>query len=209
MLDWITETIEATGYWGIAFLMLLENVFPPIPSELIMPLAGFVAREGKLDITLVAVAGTAGSLAGALVWYIAGMLLGTARVRRFAQRYGRWLTLSPKDVDDAQAWFHTHGGKVVFGGRLIPAIRTLISVPAGVSEMSFRRFIIYSTLGTAVWSTLLAVAGYLLADQYRHVEASLKPVSLLVVAGIAVWYLYRVWTFDPDASGKSSGGNET
>lgn len=208
MLDWITGMIEDAGYWGIALLMLLENVFPPIPSELIMPLAGFAASNGKLDIILVAAAGTAGSLAGALVWYVAGMLLGMDRVRRFASRHGRWLTLSPKDVDDAQLWFRTHGAKVVFGGRLVPTVRTLISVPAGVSEMPFARFIVYSALGTAIWSSLLAGAGYLLADQYRNVEESLKPVSLLVIAGLAGWYLYRVWTFDPGASGKSSSEDQ-
>lgn len=197
MLDWTTQLMEHAGYGGVALLMLLENVFPPIPSEVIMPLAGYAARRGELDIVGVIAAGTAGSVAGALFWYGAGIVFGINRLRRFAQVHGRWLTLAPEQVDVARTWFSTRGGKVVLGGRLIPAVRTLISVPAGVAQMPFTRFLVYSVIGTALWSALLAVAGYVLADQHRQVEAALQPVSLLVVGGLIAWYVYRVWTFDP------------
>jgi membrane protein DedA with SNARE-associated domain len=197
MFDWITGLVEQTGYLGIALLMLLENVFPPFPSELIMPLAGFTAASGRLNIVGVVLAGTVGSLAGALLWYYIGRWLGCARLKRWAGRHGRWLTLGPEEVDEAAAWFNRHCGWAVLIGRLIPAVRTLISVPAGVAGMSLAKFLLYSGLGTAVWTTLLAGAGYLLQGQYGRVQDWLNPVSNVILAGITLWYAYRVVTFRP------------
>jgi membrane protein YqaA with SNARE-associated domain len=131
MFDWITGLVERTGYVGIALLMLAENVFPPIPSELIMPLAGFAAAQGELGMAGVVAAGTAGALAGALLWYGLGRWVGLERLKRWAAEHGRWLTVSPDDLDRAAAWFGRHGGAAVLVGRLVPAVRTLISVPAG------------------------------------------------------------------------------
>ena len=200
MFDWITGFVERSGYWGIALLMLLENLFPPIPSELIMPLAGFTASRGELSLALVVIAGTVGSVLGALFWYAVGRWLGAARIKRFAARHGRWLTLSPGDVDEAGAWFDRHGAKAVFFGRLIPAVRTLISVPAGVSGMPMATFLAYSTLGSALWTALLAAAGYMLAGQYQRFAGIVDPASNLVVGALLVWYLYRVVTFRPEPS---------
>jgi len=192
MFDKIVEIVSAFGYIGVFMLMLLENIFPPIPSELIMPLAGFVAARGDLNFIAVILVGTAGSVVGALPWYYAGAKLGQARMKRFAERWGHWLTLSPEDVDEASEWFDRHGKGAVFFGRLIPAVRTLISVPAGIAGMSMTKFLIYSTLGSLIWTALLALAGYLLESQYEKVSEYLNPLSTGVVVLMVLYYLYRL-----------------
>ena len=196
LIDWIVTAIERTGYLGVFLLMLIDNVFPPIPSEIIMPLAGFAAARGQLSLVGVFLAGTAGSLSGALVWYGVGRCLGRERLRRFAARHGRWLTLSPAEVDRASAWFARRGGLSVLVGRVIPGVRSLISVPAGVSGMPLTPFLIYSALGTIVWTGLLAAAGYGLGENYRAVERLIEPIGNgVLVLGLAL-YLYRVATFE-------------
>lgn len=197
MFDWITGFVEQSGYLGIALLMFLENVFPPIPSELIMPLAGYSATQGQLNIVLVIIAGSVGSLLGALLWYYVGRWLGCERVRRFAATHGRWLTITPGEVDHARDWFQRHCGKSVFIGRLVPAVRTLISIPAGIAEMPLVKFLLYSTAGTVLWTALLAAAGYLLGSQYQQVSSWVGPVSNVIVGALVIWYIYRVVTFDP------------
>ncbi|MGY8821434.1 MAG: DedA family protein [Pseudomonadales bacterium] len=192
MFDKIVEIVSALGYVGVFLLMLLENIFPPIPSELIMPLAGFVAARGDLNFIAVILVGTAGSVVGALPWYYAGAKLGQKRMRHFAERWGHWLTLSPEDVDKASDWFDRHGKGAVFFGRLIPAVRTLISVPAGIAGMSMTKFLIYSTLGSLIWTALLALAGYLLESQYQKVSEYLNPVSTAIVVLMVLYYLYRL-----------------
>lgn len=195
MFDFITSLIDRIGPLGVGLLMLLENVFPPIPSELIMPLAGFNAAQGKMGLVTVILAGTIGSVLGALFWYAIGRAVGPRRLREFAARHGRWLTIEPVDVDRAQGWFDRHGNMAVFFGRMIPAIRTLISIPAGIAEMPVWRFLAWSTLGSLGWSTLLAGAGYLLEGAYTRVEGWVNPVSTLVVVGFVAIYAYRVVTF--------------
>lgn len=195
MFDWITGLIKSSGYFGVAFLMLAENVFPPIPSELIMPLAGFTAAQGQLSLLLVILAGSAGSLAGLCFWYWIGVKIGTDGLKRFSDRHGRWLTLTRKDIEKADAWFDKHGRWAVLFGRLVPTVRTLISVPAGVSGMGFPRFILYSAIGTLAWTSLLTLAGYWLQDSYDKVSSIVGPVSNVIVGGIVIWYLYRLITF--------------
>ena len=192
MFDKIVEIVSALGYVGVFLLMLLENIFPPIPSELIMPLAGFVAARGDLNFIAVILVGTAGSVVGALPWYYAGAKLGQKRMKHFAERWGHWLTLSPEDVDKASEWFDRHGKGAVFFCRLIPAVRTLISVPAGIAGMSMTKFLIYSTLGSLIWTALLALAGYLLESQYQKVSEYLNPVSTAIVVLMVLYYLYRL-----------------
>lgn len=195
MASWIESVVNQTSYFGVALLMLLENVFPPIPSELIMPLAGYTASQGQANIVLVIIAGSIGSLGGAVLWYLVGHWIGEDRLKRFSRRHGRWLTLTPQDIDHANDWFHRHGGKAVFIGRLIPTVRTLISIPAGICGMPWTRFLIYSSLGTAIWTAALALAGYALGSQYQTVSNWIGPVSNAVFAVIVVWYAYRVVTF--------------
>jgi membrane protein DedA with SNARE-associated domain len=155
-----------------------------------------VAGRGGISLVGAIVAATIGSVAGALGWYWVGWWLGLERLKSWAAKHGRWITLSPEEIERADAWFDRHSGKSVLIGRLIPTIRTLISVPAGISGMTLRRFLLFSTLGTAAWSALLIGAGYLLGEQYESVGNWLNPVSNLVAAGLGLWYAYRVLTFD-------------
>lgn len=191
----IVGIISDMGYTGIVLLMILENIFPPIPSEIIMPLAGFAAARGDLSLLGVILAGTAGSLLGALPWYFAGRLLGEERLKAWADRCGRWLAVSSGEIDKALDWFDRHGGQAVFFGRLVPTVRTLISVPAGFARMNLFRFLIYSAAGTLIWSGLLAWAGYLLQDRYHEIADYVGPASTLVLAIMALLYLYRVLTY--------------
>ena len=146
MVEWITNTMNSLGYWGIGLLMFLENLFPPIPSELIMPLAGFTVAQGNMQFAPVVVAGVVGTVVGALPWYYAGKILGEQRLKSLADRYGKWLTISSKDITKATSWFDKHGGKAVFFCRLVPGVRTLISLPAGISRMPLLPFLLLSTL---------------------------------------------------------------
>jgi membrane protein DedA with SNARE-associated domain len=197
--DWVISIMEDGGYLMVAAMMFLENVFPPIPSELVMPLAGYTAQQGHMNIWLVVLFGTLGSLAGALFWYYVGLWLGCERLKRFAGRHGRLLTLTPDEIDQADAWFDKHGAGAVFFGRLIPTVRTFISVPAGLSDMTLRRFLVYTTAGTAVWTAALGFAGWYLGGQYEVVETYLSPVSNVIAAVIVLAYAYRVITFQPRA----------
>jgi len=164
-----------------------------------MPLAGFSAAKGTLSFAGVVASGTAGSLAGAYFWFLIGRWIGPKRLKRFAARHGRWLTMHPDELEQARAFFARHQGVALFVGRLIPAIRSLISVPAGVNCVPVPTFLLWSSLGTALWTLLLAGAGYLLESQYERVSEWLNPVSNVVVAGLAIWYGYRVFTFKSPA----------
>jgi membrane protein DedA with SNARE-associated domain len=195
VFDWITGFIERTGYLGIALMMLAENIFPPIPSELIMPLAGFTAARGELSIVGAVLVGSVGSVVGSTLWYFVGCWLGGERLRRLAARHGRWLTVTPGDIDATCAWFGRHGGKAVLIGRLVPAVRTLISVPAGIAKMPLLPFLLYSATGTLAWTALLGGAGFILESQYRRVADWLDPVSNAVIGILVLWYIYRVVTF--------------
>lgn len=195
MFDWITDFIAATGSPGVAFLMFLENLFPPIPSALVMPLAGFRAARGELSLASVVLMGSIGSLLGALLWYHVGKRLGVERLKRFAARHGRWLTLEPQDVDRACLWFRRRGALAVFIGRFIPAVRTLISVPAGMAEMPLKPFLLYSAGGTVLWTTLLGYAGYRLDAGYEQVAGFVSVFTNIVVIALVGGYIWRVLTF--------------
>ncbi len=197
MFDWVVATIEGWGYLGVFLLMVAENVFPPIPSEVIMPLAGFLAGRGDLSLTLTVLVGTAGSVTGTLMWYGIGKAFGEERLKRLAARHGRLLTLSPSDIDNAHGWFQRHGAAAVFFGRMIPAIRTLISVPAGLSAMPFWRFLLYTVLGSALWTGVLTFAGLVLHENYALVADYVDPLSKLVVVAVVVLYLWRVLRWRP------------
>lgn len=191
MQDTITNIITSLGYWGIGLLMFAENLFPPIPSELIMPLAGFTVAQGEMDFTLAVLAGVVGTIIGALPWYYAGKLIGEQRIKNLADKYGKWITVSSKDIDKVKRWFDRYGNNAVLFGRLVPGIRTLISLPAGINEMPVVPFLIYSTIGTTLWVIFLTGAGYLLGNNYELVEEYLAPVSkgvlVLIVVAFAVW----------------------
>ena len=192
MLDWITGLVRDMGAPGVALLMLLENVFPPVPSEVIMPLAGFVSAQGGLGFWAAVIAGTLGSVAGAVAWYFVGREVGERRLRAWVDRHGRWVTLENADVDAAVGWFTRHGGAAVLLGRLVPGVRTLVSVPAGFASMPLLPFVLYSTAGSAVWTTALAVAGRMLGSQYERVSHVVGPAGWVVFVVVVVVYVVRV-----------------
>lgn len=197
MFDWITGLIDSGGPLAIALLMFLENVFPPIPSELIMPLAGFNAARGGAPLWLTILAGTAGSLAGAYFWFYLGRRFGAARLRLLVRRHGRWLTMSPADLRRTQNWFDRHGDKAVFFGRFIPTVRTLISVPAGLARMPMWKFLAFTTIGSAIWTSILTFAGLLLHENYALVADYVDPLSKIVVITVVAVYLWRVIRWKP------------
>lgn len=197
MSNFVRTLVEEWGPAGVAFLMFLENVFPPIPSELILPLAGYAAGRGDASLPMLVLGGVIGSVLGTALWFVAGLWVGKAGLMAFASRHGRWLTLSPRDIEAADAWFDRHGGKTVLLGRLLPAVRTLISVPAAVAGMSWPRFLLYTSIGTTIWSAALACAGFWLGSNYGLVANWLAPVSTVIVVLLVAGYLYRVATFKP------------
>ena len=197
MTDWIIRLIEQSGYFGVALLMFLETVFPPIPSEVIMAIAGLEAAKGELMLWAAIASGTAGAMLGNIVWYLAARLIGIARFKPLIDRWGRWLTIDWKEIEKAERLFDRYGPAFIFFGRMLPTLRSLISIPAGLLGMKLWPFLFWSTIGTAGWTTLLTVSGYTLGRQYAEVEAYVGPVSTAVIALIVIGYVWRVLTWRP------------
>jgi membrane protein DedA with SNARE-associated domain len=192
MFEWINRIMAELGAFGVGLLMLIENIFPPIPSEVIMPLAGLAAAVEGSGFWVAVIAGSIGSLLGTGMWYWIGRRVPEHRLRSFLDRRGRWLTLDNDDLDRAKDWFDRHGRIAVFVCRLIPGIRTLISVPAGLSSMPAFSFVYCSAAGTFLWTFLLAYVGFWLGEDHERVSAYLSPVSKIVFGVILVMYLWRV-----------------
>ncbi|GEA27958.1 inner membrane protein YqjA [Microcystis aeruginosa NIES-4325] len=189
MTEWITDTMTSMGYLGIALLMFLENLFPPIPSELIMPLAGFTVHEGQMEFIPAVVAGIVGTVVGALPWYYLGRVVDEEKIEKLADKYGKWITVSAKDIQKANQWFNRHGSKAVLLCRLVPGVRTLISLPAGMNHMAMIPFLVYSTIGTTLWVVFLTAAGYFLGKNYPLVEEYLAPVSKIALLVLVIWFI--------------------
>ncbi len=186
--------VESLGYWGVAALVALENLFPPIPSEVILPLAGFVAVEGDASVVGMVIAATIGSMVGAYALYGIAAAIGPVRLRSFVVRYGKWFGLDEGDLDKSEEWFDRRASMAVLVCRCIPLMRSLISIPAGLRRMPLIPFSIYTLLGSLVWNVLLIGAGYLLGERWQQVE---EPMALfqklvLVVIGVGVaWFVWR------------------
>lgn len=196
MIDLITSWVAAAGYAGVFALMFLENIFPPIPSELIMPFAGFAAARGELSLLWVIVAGVIGTLAGNVVWFEAARAFGADRTRRLCEKYGRWIGVTRPDLDKAEATLRRWGPLAVFLGRMMPGIRTVISIPAGLIEMPRLTFYAWTTLGSAIWVGGLAVLGYMLGEGYDRIEGYVGPIGkvLVVLVGVLfLWQVARIW----------------
>ena len=200
MSDWVVRLIEQSGYLGVGFLMFLETIFPPIPSEVIMPVAGVAAAQGKLDFALVVLAGTTGAMLGNTVWYLGARALGVHRLRPFIRKYGKWLTVNWSEVQRAEHWFGIHGSAFVLIARMLPTVRSLVSIPAGLLRMRFRSFLIASTVGTAGWTVLLAAAGYKLEQNVGEVSHFIGPASNAILIVLAAGYVWRLLTHktEPD-----------
>jgi len=190
---WATDLIDRLGYPGVGFLVALENVIPPIPSEVILPLAGFQADQGDFNLFLLIVVATIGSIVGAMILYTVGAVLGEDRIRRLVGRFGKYVLVTTGDIDKATSWFKRHGRSAVFFGRLVPVVRSLVSIPAGVEKMPLGTFLIYTAIGSAIWNTILIVAGYLLGTQYDRVEGFVKVFQYVVIAAVLVAVAYFVY----------------
>ena len=171
------ETNQWIGYGAILLAMFLENLFPPIPSELIMPLGGFYVHQGQLDFLPVVFAGLIGTVIGALPWYGIGRLVNEERLERWLKKNGRWIGINPQDLGRSRQWFNRYGVSLVFWGRLVPGIRTLISVPAGVELMPITPFLLWTTLGSLIWTLSLTITGFYLGDSYANIQNWISPVS--------------------------------
>jgi membrane protein DedA with SNARE-associated domain len=193
MAAWVISLMSSLGYWGIALLMFLENLFPPIPSELIMPLAGFTVAQGKMNFGVAVFAGTVGTMVGTYVWYYLGRMVNYQKLQAWTTRYGKWIRVTAQDIDRVNDWSNKYGSKAVFFGRMVPGIRTLISLPAGINNMPFTTFTIYSTIGTAIWTVALTTAGFFLGENYTSIERYIAPISKLVVFGILGLIAYFIF----------------
>lgn len=195
MDSWIPDLIARLGYLGIGLLMFAETIFPPLPSEVIMPLAGMEAGRGAMALPGVIAAGTMGAMVGNIIWYLVARTLGVTRFGGLIDRYGRWLTISPHDVERGKRSFAKGGAPFVCLGRLIPTIRSIVSIPAGLLTMPFGRFVLWSFLGTAAWTAILAFAGSALGQGYGAVERFVAPVSIGIILAIGAAYVWRVTTW--------------
>ena len=192
MIDIFQHLIDTLGYFGVFLLLLIENLFPPLPSEVVAPFCGYAAARGELNIWGVIAAAVFGSMVGQLPWYYAGRLLGEKRIEALAARHGRWMTVTPREVDRVFTWFYRYGAASVFFGRMIPGIRAVISLPAGIAAMPFGKFLAYSLAGTTIWMGGLAYAGYRLGQNYELVDKYIGPGTKIVAVIVVVTYFVRL-----------------
>jgi membrane protein DedA with SNARE-associated domain len=196
MTDWIAYLIHGGGYAAVFGLMLLETLFPPIPSEVILPLAGYQAARTDLALGLVVAFATAGSMVGNFFWYQIARSIGEERLRGFIERHGRWLTMDWDDVEKVQRLFQRHGSGIVFLARILPAVRTFVSIPAGIARMNLAKYLLWSSAGTALWSWGLAAIGFGLGQRIGVTDALIGPVTGATIALIAIWYVWRQITWN-------------
>jgi membrane protein DedA with SNARE-associated domain len=197
MTDFILSWIAWGGYLGIFLLMALENIVPPIPSEVIMGLGGMAVARGDMALVPLILWGTAGTTVGNAVWYAIGRRIGYERFRPLVERHGRWLTLTWPEVERIHAFFVRHGGWVIFVFRFMPAFRTIISLPAGMTRMGAARFLVWTFAGAAIWNTVLAAAGLYLGNNFRELDHYVGPVAVALTVLMVGGYLYRVATWRP------------
>lgn len=200
LLHWIggflEQAIDGFGYGGLTMLMVLENLVPPIPSELVVPLAGYRVATGHLHAGGALIACTAGSVVGAWLLYTVGARVGEARIRRWLSRYGRRLGVPERDLDRGLDLFRHRSGTVIFWSRLVPGLRSLISIPAGIARMDIRRFLLYTTLGSLVWNGALLAAGFVLSEQWPRVVAMVdryEHATLVVLAAAVLALVSHAW----------------
>jgi len=191
--DYISLAVEknsTVAYLTICLAMFLENIIPPIPSEIIMPLGGFFVYQQKLNFFILVFWGLLGTILGSLPWYYLGRLVNEKRLSNFLEKKGKYLGISSNDLTKSKRWFEKYGVPLVFWGRLVPGIRTLISVPAGIELMPLRKFLIWTTLGSFIWVALLTYAGYLFAENYSIVETYLDQIKYVVKPFLILIFLY-------------------
>mgnify|MGYP003413926817 CR=1 FL=1 len=198
MEAWIIDLIEQYGYWGVFLLIAIENIFPPIPSEVILTFSGFMTQSTDLTITGVIIVSTAGSVIGAVILYGFGLLMDVERLEKIVDKYGRWLRLTKEDIHKADAWFDKYGIWTVLFCRVIPLIRSLISIPAGMSNMNFGLFLLFTTMGTLIWNTILVNLGAAVGSNWDDIVGYMDIFSniIYILIGILLllalkWYIKK------------------
>ena len=194
LATWVQDIIESLGYLGVALLVIAENLFPPIPSEIVLPFAGFVARRGDGSVVVMVVASTIGSVVGALVLYAIAAAIGPERIHSFVVRFGKWFGVKESDMVRAEEWFDRRSNVAVLVGRCVPLIRSLVSIPAGFRRMKFVPFITLTAIGSAVWNIALIGAGAALGDQWDRVGDYVGIFQWLVIAAIFGVILKFAWS---------------
>ena len=196
MENFIIEIMNDFGYIGIGLLILIENIFPPIPSELILTFGGFMTIDTNMTIVGVIIASTIGSVLGAIILYYIGKILNKERlIKIVTSKYGKLLRVKPEDIESADKWFDDKGNKTVFFCRFIPVVRSLISIPAGMSEMPLLKFIVYTTFGSAIWNTVLVLVGAFAGDKKDLILTIIDDASYVIIALIVIVFLIFVYRF--------------
>lgn len=196
MQEMVIEIMNNFGYIGIFLLIAIENIFPPIPSEVILLFGGFMTTSTDMNVIGVIIASTLGSLVGAIALYYIGKILNKERLKKIiTSKYGKLLRLTPEDIDKADNWFDTKGNKTVFFCRFIPLIRSLISIPAGMSEMPMKKFLIYTIAGSAIWNTALTIAGSIVGEKWKDILAIMDQYSHIIVIALAIIFIIAVVIF--------------
>ena len=198
----ISESVKENvnlAYFVICFAMFLENIIPPIPSEIIMPLGGYFVYQGNLNFYILVIFGLIGTVLGALPWYYLGRFLNEKKLASFIDSKGKFIGISSRDLNKSKLWFDKYGVSLVFWGRLIPGIRTLISVPAGIELMPLKKFLVWTSLGSLIWVVLLTFLGYVLGENYKIIESYLdnfkvfiKPIFIIISALLILKYLKKI-----------------
>ncbi|NDF41111.1 MAG: DedA family protein [Actinobacteria bacterium] len=186
LATWVQDVIESLGYLGVALLVIAENLFPPIPSEIVLPFAGFVARRGDGSVVVMVLAATVGSVVGALILYAIAAAIGPERIHSFVVRFGKWFGVKESDMVRAEEWFDRRSNAAVLIGRCVPLIRSLVSIPAGFRRMNFARFALLTAIGSAVWNIALIGAGAALGDQWDRVGDYVGIFQWVVIAALVV-----------------------
>lgn len=193
LTTWVTDVVESFGYFGVAFMVALENLIPPIPSEVVLPLAGFLVGQGRFSFLPVVLAASIGSVVGALILYGIGAWLGEYRLRYLFRRFGRFVLMDEGDFDKSREWFGRHGAKAVLFGRLVPGVRSLISIPAGLVGMPLWQFVVYTTIGSTIWNATLIGFGWALGNQWERVEdytSLLQYIVIVIVIVVGIWFIW-------------------
>ncbi|WP_108672509.1 DedA family protein [Peribacillus acanthi] len=192
METWITNFMEQYGYWGVFLLIALENIFPPIPSEVILTFGGFMTNTTELSVVGVIGASTAGSVFGAVILYRIGLFMDVERLEKIIDRYGHILRLNKKDIHRADAWFDKYGIWTVLICRLIPLIRSLISIPAGMSNMNFWLFLLFTTIGTLIWNTILVNVGAAVGSNWHDIVEKMDVFSNVVYVILVILFVLSI-----------------
>jgi len=196
MESWIIDLIEQYGYWGVFALIAVENIFPPIPSEVILTFSGFMTQSTQLTVTGVIIVSTIGSVTGAIILYGIGLLMDVEKLEKLIDRHGKVLRLTKEDIHKADHWFDRYGIWTVLFCRIIPLIRSLISIPAGMSNMNFGLFILFTTIGTLIWNTILVNVGAAIGSNWHDIVDYMDMFSNIVYVIIAILFLLAlVWYF--------------